>query len=67
MDNKEFDNRAREIAINALSDAYEFAKESKTLEALVKTAELAGKMIDFREPPRDVGFKGGGNNNDTEG
>ena len=60
MDNKEFDDRVRDIALEALSDAYRFASDAKSLDGLVKTAELAGKMIDFREPARTVGFKGGG-------
>lgn len=59
MDNQEFDIKVRELALSALSDAYEFARDSKSLDGLVKTAELAGKMIDFREPSRPVGFKGG--------
>lgn len=64
MDNREFDNRMRDLAIGALGDAYNYAKEHRSLEALVKVSELAGKMIDFREPARKVGFSGG--EDDTE-
>lgn len=67
MDNEEFDNRMRDLALGALGDAYSYAKEHRSLDALVKVSELAGKMIDFREPARKVGFAGGGKDNDTEG
>lgn len=58
MDNEKFDIRARELALDALEDAYTEAKNRRSIDGLIKTAELAGKMIDFREPVRHVGFKG---------
>lgn len=62
MDNESFDNTMRALAVDALSDAYEFARDSKSLEGLVKTAELAGKMIDFTVPTNQAGFHQRGKN-----
>jgi hypothetical protein len=56
MDNKEFDQAMRGIAFEALSDAYEFSRDSKSLEGLMKSAELAAKMIDFTKPPNPIGM-----------
>jgi len=57
MDNKEFDSKMRDIAASALSDAYDYATDHKSLEALIRTAEMAGKMIDFSEPAFPAGFQ----------
>lgn len=55
-DNKEIDDRVRELFVNSLDKAFEFAVESRNVDALGSIANLCGGYIEWERPKKQIGF-----------